>query len=143
VRDVQRFADARILVVDDEQANLLLIDRMLERAGYQNVRSTTDPEAVLGLVEEFRPDLLLLDLKMPRLDGVQILELLGSANPTDPPLPVIVLTADATREGRQRALEAGARDFLTKPLDLDEVLVRIANMLEIRFLTQELHAKHA
>jgi putative two-component system response regulator len=130
-------------MVDDERANILLLERILEKAGYRNVRSTTDPETVPGLVAEFRPDLLLLDLKMPRLDGFEILELLADGASSDPDLPVLVLTADATRETRRRALAAGARDFLTKPLDVDEVLLRIANMLDIRSLTLELRAKNA
>jgi putative two-component system response regulator len=143
VRANEDLVDARILMVDDERANILLLERILEKAGYRNVRSTTDPEAVPGLVAEFRPDLLLLDLKMPRLDGFEILDLLADGASSDPDLPVLVLTADATRETRRRALEAGARDFLTKPLDVDEVLLRIANMLDIRSLTLELRAKNA
>jgi putative two-component system response regulator len=143
VRANEDMVDARILMVDDERANILLLERILERAGYRNVRSTTDPEAVPGLVAELRPDLLLLDLKMPRLDGFEILELLADGASSDPDLPVLVLTADATRETRRRALAAGARDFLTKPLDVDEVLLRIANMLDIRSLTLELRAKNA
>jgi len=135
--------DARILMVDDERANVLLLERILQKAGYRDIRSTTDPETVLGLVAEFRPDLLLLDLKMPRLDGFGILELLGDGASPDPDLPVLVLTADATRDTKRRALAAGARDFLTKPLDVDEVLLRIANMLDIRSLTLELRAKNA
>jgi putative two-component system response regulator len=142
VRAKEDFVDARILLVDDERANVLLLERILQKAGYRNVTSSTDPEAVLGLVEEFRPDLLLLDLKMPRLDGFEILELLG-ARASDRDLPVLVLTADATRDAKRRALAAGARDFLTKPLDVDEVLLRIANMLDIRSLTLELRAKNA
>jgi putative two-component system response regulator len=143
VRANEDLVDARILMVDDERANILLLERILEKAGYRNVRSTTDPETVPGLVAEFRPDLLLLDLKMPRLDGFEILELLADGASSDPDLPVLVLTADATRETRRRALAAGARDFLTKPLDVDEVLLRIANMLDIRSLTLELRAKNA
>jgi putative two-component system response regulator len=143
VRANEDLVDARILMVDDERANILLLERILEKAGYRNVRSTTDPETVPGLVAEFRPDLLLLDLKMPRLDGFEILELLADDASSDPDLPVLVLTADATRETRRRALAAGARDFLTKPLDVDEVLLRIANMLDIRSLTLELRAKNA
>ena len=135
--------DARILVVDDERPNVLLLERMLERAGYRNVRSTTDPESVIGLVVEFRPDLLLLDLKMPRLDGFAILGILTSPASPDPHLPVLVLTADATRDAKRRALAAGARDFLTKPLDIDEVLLRMTNMLDIGTLTRELSAKNA
>jgi len=142
VRAREDVVEARILLVDDERANVLLLERILQKAGYRNIRSSTDPKEVLGLVEEFRPDLLLLDLKMPGLDGFQILELLG-AEASDRDLPVLVLTADATRDAKRRALAAGARDFLTKPLDVDEVLLRIANMLDIRSLTLELRAKNA
>lgn len=142
VRAKDDLVDARILLVDDERANVLLLERILQKAGYCNVLSSTDPEAVLGLVEEFRPDLLLLDLRMPRLDGFEILERLG-AEAFDRDLPVLVLTADATKDAKRRALAAGARDFLTKPLDVDEVLLRIANMLDIRSLTLELRAKNA
>jgi putative two-component system response regulator len=124
--------DARILVVDDEPANVLLLERILGKAGYRSVRSTTDPEAVLRTVTEFRPDVLLLDLKMPRLDGFAILELLRTAEAPDPDLPILVLSADATGDTKRRALEAGARDFLTKPFDMEEVLLRIADMLDLR-----------
>lgn len=143
VRASEHLVEARILMVDDEAANILVLERLLQKAGYRNVRSTTDAEMVKGLIGEFRPDLLLLDLKMPRVDGFEILEFLGSAASPDPDLPVLVLTADATRDARRHALAAGARDFLTKPLDVDEVLLRIANMLDIRFLTLELKAKNA
>lgn len=143
VRASEHLVEARILMVDDEAANILVLERLLQKAGYRNVRSTTDAEMVKGLIAEFRPDLLLLDLKMPRVDGFEILEFLGSAASPDPDLPVLVLTADATRDARRHALAAGARDFLTKPLDVDEVLLRIANMLDIRFLTLELKAKNA
>jgi putative two-component system response regulator len=145
VRASEDLADAPILMVDDERANILVLERLLQKAGYRNVQSTTDPRTVLGLVAEFRPDLLLLDLKMPGLDGFEILELLrvGSAASSEPGLPVLVLTADATKETKRRALAAGATDFLTKPFDLDEVLLRIANMLDLRSLTLELRAKNA
>jgi putative two-component system response regulator len=107
------------------------------------VVATTDPGEVLALVKDFQPDLLLLDLMMPDLDGFEILELLGSAVPPDRYLPVLVLTADATLAVRRRALRAGARDFLTKPFDVDEVLLRIANMLDIRFLNLRLQDQNA
>ncbi|MGH2679308.1 MAG: HD domain-containing phosphohydrolase [Actinomycetota bacterium] len=142
VRAGPDLVDARILMVDDEPANVLLLERILGRAGYRNVRSTTDPEALAGLISESRPDLLLLDLKMPRLDGFTILERLRTGALADPDLPILVLTADATRDAKRRALAAGARDFLTKPLDVDEVLLRIQNMLDIRFLTNELKTKN-
>jgi putative two-component system response regulator len=145
VRASDDLADRPFLMVDDERANILVLERLLEKAGYRNVHSTTDPRTVLSLVAEIRPDLLLLDLKMPGLDGFEILELLrvGRAASSEPGLPVLVLTADATRETKRRALAAGATDFLTKPFDLDEVLLRIANMLDLRSLTLELRAKNA
>jgi putative two-component system response regulator len=130
--------DARILVVDDEEANVALLERLLDIAGYRNVVSTTDPRKVRELLHEFRPDLILLDLLMPHLDGFAVMELLASEVPADSYLPVLVLTADATRETRRRALAGGAKDFLTKPLDVDEVLLRIANMLDIRYLHLQL-----
>jgi putative two-component system response regulator len=145
IRASEALADAPILMVDDERANILVLERLLQKAGYHNVHSTTDPRTVLGLVAELRPDLLLLDLKMPGLDGFEILELLrvGASASSEPGLPVLVLTADATKETKRRALAAGATDFLTKPFDLDEVLLRIANMLDLRMLTLELRAKNA
>lgn len=133
--------DARILVVDDEQANVQLLERILEMAGYQHVVSTTDPRQVLDLLHTFQPDLILLDLLMPHLDGFAVMEWLHSVVPVDSYLPVLVLTADATSETRRRALAGGAKDFLTKPLDVDEVLLRIANMLDIRFLHLQLQAE--
>jgi putative two-component system response regulator len=133
--------DARILVVDDEEANVALLERLLDIAGYRNVVSTTDPWKVRELLHEFRPDLILLDLLMPHLDGFAVMELLASEVPADSYLPVLVLTADATRETRRRALAGGAKDFLTKPLDVDEVLLRIANMLDIRYLHLQLQGE--
>jgi putative two-component system response regulator len=133
--------DARILVVDDEPANVDLLERTLDVAGYRDVVSTTDPRLVMELVRTFKPDLILLDLLMPHLDGFAVMELLPSVIPTDSYLPVLVLTADATLETRRRALAGGAKDFLTKPLDLEEVLLRIANMLDTRFLHVQLQAQ--
>jgi putative two-component system response regulator len=135
--------NARILVVDDEEANVQLLERILEIAGYRNVVSTMDPRRVLGLLHTFQPDLILLDLLMPHLDGFAVMELLHSEVPIDSYLPILVLTADATPETRSRALAGGARDFLTKPLDVDEVLLRIANMLDTRFLHLQLLGEKA
>jgi CheY-like chemotaxis protein/nitrogen-specific signal transduction histidine kinase len=127
---------ARILVVDDEPANVRLLERMLAEAGYRQVRSTTDSRQVQALYREWAPDLILLDLMMPHLDGIAVIREL--AIPGDVFLPVLVLTADATAEARQRALEAGAKDFLTKPFDRLEVLLRIKNLLDTRALYLEL-----
>jgi signal transduction histidine kinase len=126
---------ARILIVDDEPVNVRLLERVLADAGYRNTRSTTDSREVLALYETFKPDLILLDLMMPHFDGVAVMGQL--AIPRYVYLPVLVLTADARAEARERALSAGARDFLTKPFDRLEVLLRIKNLLDIRRLYLE------
>jgi len=123
---------ARILVIDDELANVRLLERMLGDAGYRQVRGTTDSRQVLALYAEFQPDLILLDLMMPHLDGIEVIRQLQI--PEAVFLPVLVLTADATSEAKKRALEAGAKDFLTKPFDRLEVLLRIKNLLDTRTL---------
>jgi signal transduction histidine kinase len=129
-------SQARILVVDDEPANVRLLERMLAEAGYRQVKSTTDSRQVPALYGELQPDLILLDLMMPHLDGVAVIRQLGI--PDDVFLPVLVLTADATAEAKKRALEAGAKDFLTKPFDRLEVLLRIRNLLDTRALYLDL-----
>jgi putative two-component system response regulator len=134
---------ARILIVDDESPNVLLLERILAEAGYTDAASTTDPRKVEGLVETFRPDLILLDLHMPVLDGFAVMEQLGVTLDPVAHAPILVLTADSTREVKHRALVAGARDFLTKPLDMEEVLLRIGNILDIRFLDRALREEKA
>jgi putative two-component system response regulator len=138
VLNLRNTLDARILVVDDEEANVQLLERILEMAGYRSVVSTTDPRQVMDLLRTFQPDLILLDLLMPHLDGFTLMKLLRSEIPIDSYLPILVLTADATSETRSRALAGGAKDFLTKPLDVEEVMLRIANMLDTRFLHLQL-----
>jgi signal transduction histidine kinase len=130
----------RILVVDDEPANVELLKKALALAGYEDVRGITDAGRVMDHVVEFQPDLILLDLLMPHPDGLEVLAELREALPVDAYLPVLMLTADASRGSRQKALAGGAKDFLTKPFDLDEVLQRIANMLETRRLHLALRA---
>ena len=125
---------SRILVVDDEPANVLLLQRMLEDDGYQAITTTTDSRRVLDLYRSLRPDLIVLDLMMPHLDGIAVLEQLSGEIPADTYVPVLVLTADATLEARRRALAAGAHDFLTKPFERFEVLLRIKNLLHTRRL---------
>jgi signal transduction histidine kinase len=133
---------ARLLVVDDEQANVRLLERMLARAGFSNVASTTDPKQVVPLYHRFDPDLILLDLGMPQLDGYAVMAELSHAVPDGTYLPILVLTAETSAEARQRALSAGAKDFLLKPFDLTEVLLRIANLLETRRLHVELQGRN-
>ena len=133
--------ESRILIVDDEPANVALLERLLGKTGYSNLRSTSDPAAGLRMWEEFRPDLLLLDLNMPRLDGFKFMDRAKSSPWTVAAgyVPILVLTADATSPIRDRALGSGATDFLTKPFDATEVRLRIRNLLETRSLHVGLH----
>jgi putative two-component system response regulator len=129
---------ARILVVDDEPANIRALTRLLSRSGYEEVRSTEDPRESLELYRSFQPDLLLLDLHMPHLDGFQVMEQLQEAVPDDEYFPILVLTGDTTPEAKERALGTGAKDFLNKPFDLTEAILRIENLLETRHLHRQL-----
>ena len=122
---------AGILIVDDQEANIVLLEQLLTEAGYTNVSSTMSPKEVCALHRANDYDLILLDLQMPVMDGFQVLEGL-KANVTDRYLPVIVLTAQPGH--KLRALQAGAKDFISKPFDLVEVKTRIHNMLEVRLL---------
>jgi len=123
----------KILVIDDEPGNVALLEDMLSEAGFTRITSITDSRLALNTCTTLRPDLILLDLMMPYLDGFAILELLR-AEGNEIFLPVIVLTADMNEETKERALSAGATDFLLKPFDHLEVLLRIANLLEMRRL---------
>jgi putative two-component system response regulator len=125
---------ARIIVVDDEEPNVRLLRRLLGRAGFENVLSTTDSRTAVQLCLEHPPDLVLLDYSMPHLDGIELLERLRSVFPADTHIPMIMLTGDISAETRQRALHAGAVDFVTKPFDNMEVMLRIRNHLEVRSL---------
>jgi CheY-like chemotaxis protein len=125
---------ARILIVDDQDANVLLLKRMLGGAGYTSVTSTTDPLEVCALHRTNLYDLILLDLQMPVMDGFQVLAGLKEIE-TDGYVPVLVITAQPGH--KLRALEAGAKDFISKPFDLAEVLARVNNMLEVRLLHVE------
>ena len=135
-------ATARLLLVDDEESNVRLLQRILERAGYSEVCATTDPREVGRVVGEFNPDLLLLDLHMPHMDGFRVLERLRSQINGAGSLPVLMLTGDATPEAKRNALSLGARDFVAKPFDAGEVLLRIRNLLETRFLYRALEQQN-
>jgi PAS domain S-box-containing protein len=131
---------ARILIVDDQAANVALLEQMLAEAGYDNVASTMNSREVWALHRRDRYDLILLDLQMPGMDGFQVIEGLKT-NDQDPYLPVLVITAQPGH--KLRALRAGARDFISKPFDLIEVKTRIHNMLEVQLLYRrlEVHGK--
>jgi PAS domain S-box-containing protein len=131
---------AQILVVDDQSANVLLLSRMLDEAGYRNVTATMNPLEVCALHRKNRYDLILLDLQMPGMDGFQVMEGLKT-NAVDGYLPVIVLTAQPGH--KLRALQAGAKDFISKPFDLVEVKTRIHNMIEVRLLYRQLEQFNA
>ena len=121
----------KILIVDDEPANVALLQEILYENGYSRVEAIGDSKLVLELCKKFRPDLVLLDLMMPPPDGFAILESLRAEN-GESFLPVVVLTADTNEETKRRALEAGATDFLLKPFDHIEVALRIRNLLKSR-----------
>ena len=125
----------RILIVDDQYANVLLLENLLSDAGYTDVHSTLNPVEVCALHRKNAFDLILLDLQMPIMDGFQVLAGLN-ANASDPYVPVIVLTAQPGH--KMQALQSGAKDFISKPFDLLEVKTRIRNMLEVRLLYRKL-----
>ncbi|HKX52260.1 MAG TPA: response regulator [Nitrosospira sp.] len=127
--------NAKILIVDDQEANVRLLEQMLSDAGYTNIASTMNPREVRDLYQQNRYDLILLDLQMPGMDGFQVLEALKEIEP-EGYLPVLVITAQPGH--KLRALQAGAKDFVSKPFDLVEVQTRIHNMLEVRLLYKQL-----
>jgi len=135
------FHHAAILIVDDQQPNIRLLERILHLAGYTNVRGTRDPREIGALCRELSPDLILLDLHMPYVSGLTVLQQLEEHIRKDTFLPILVITADPLPETRQKALAAGATDFLTKPFDPTEVLLRIRNLLETRFLYHEMEKR--
>jgi PAS domain S-box-containing protein len=134
IRDAD-ILNASILIVDDQKANVQLLEQMLGEAGYRRITSTTDPQSVCALHRDHQYDLILLDLKMPGMDGFQVMEGLKEIE-TDGYLPILVITAEPGH--KLRALAAGARDFIAKPFDLVEVKTRIHNMLEVRLLYRQL-----
>jgi CheY-like chemotaxis protein len=127
--------DANILIVDDQEANISLLEQLLADTGYTSVTSTKNPEKVFEMHLKQRYDLILLDLQMPVMDGFEVMKAL-KANHDDAYLPVLVLTAQPNH--KLRALQAGAKDFVSKPFDLVEVKTRIHNMLEVRLLYKRL-----
>ena len=140
--DLAAYAKMKILIVDDEPANVALLEDMLGEQGYTHLKSTTDSRHVLELCHELDPDLILLDLFMPHLNGFAVLESLR-ADRSEVYLPIIVLTADVNEDSKRRALHCGATDFLNKPLDHIEVLLRIRNLLETRRIHQLLDNRRA
>jgi len=138
--DAAAILKAKVLIVDDLPANVLLLERMLSGAGYLSIASTLDPHAVCDLHAKNDYDLIVLDLQMPGMDGFEVMEALKKIEKNGY-LPVLVITAQP--DHKLRALKAGARDFISKPFDVAEVLTRVHNMIEVRLLHVEIHRKNA
>jgi putative two-component system response regulator len=133
--------DACILIVDDEPSNIKVLKRVLAVAGYRHVTAITAPREAIARFAEIKPDLLLLDLHMPEIDGMVVMESLRAQLPASEFFPILMLTGDASPQACQRALGMGASDFVAKPFDMHEVLIRIKNLLETRSLHRQV-AEH-
>ena len=132
--------ESKILIVDDNIQNINLSVGILEWAGYQSIRTVLDPTKAAAEFREFQPDLVILDLHMPGLNGFQVLEQLREYVATDAYVPILVFTADDSADARRRALELGASDFLNKPGDAGEILLRVQNFLKARHMHVELES---
>lgn len=126
------FRNARILIVDDEPGNVDVLRKLLHGAGFHQLEATTDARNAASQYIHFRPDLILLDLHMPHMDGLAVLDQLDEIVEASY-LPILMLTGDISPEARRDALSRGAKDFINKPFDRDEVLLRIRTLLETRF----------
>ena len=131
-------AEAEILIVDDEPAVVRFLDRALQSAGYHNIRSFTDPLAASSYLDSADPDLITLDICMPGLDGYGLLEALAKKRSPDTFLPVLAISALDSFEAREKAIRAGAKDFLVKPVGVDEFLLHVYSLLDTRFLERRL-----
>lgn len=139
---IKRERPAKILVIDDQEQNIRLLTRILEKDGYEHVRWTTNAAEALPIYTEFNPDLVLLDVHMREKDGFQVLEEIVAHNGRSH-VPVLMITADDSADVKRRALALGAKDFVGKPFDSAEVLLRIRNLLETQFLYQRLRDQNA
>jgi putative two-component system response regulator len=126
--------EARILIIDDRRANICLLEDILMEAGYTNIRSGTDSRGIRSLFPQTNPDLILLDLHMPYLSGFEVMGIISELKAPGAWVPILALTADATLETKRAALKTGATDFLTKPFDPLEVILRVENLLQTRLL---------
>lgn len=134
--------DARLLIVDDEPVNLKLLERLLHSQGYQNLVLISNPREVVGQYQHARPDLILLDITMPGMDGYEVMAALRALE--DPLLPpVVILTAQNDKEFMLKGLAAGARDFIAKPFDRNELLMRVRNLLEAQLAHRLMHDQAA
>ena len=130
--------NARILIVDDQEIHIRLLRHILTEAGFTNITGYTDPREAIGAFSRIDPDIVLLDLMMFPLDGFSVMRKLHEMMEEDDVVPIVILTADVNLEHRHRALALGAKDFLEKPFDHDEVVLRIRNLIETRLLHKKL-----
>lgn len=131
IKELKRFSTMSVLVVDDDQANVELIKKWLDKQGLPRVSTETDSRRIASVLPDVNPDLVLLDLHMPHLNGYALLEKVAEFA-AGSYLPVLVLTGNITNDAHDRALSNGARALLTKPLDLAELTLHVANLLETR-----------
>ena len=135
----ERGGDARVCIVDDQESNVRLLERVLVRGGFENIRTFTSGGAMLDAIATDSPDLLMLDLHLPAPDGYTIIETIRSGGAgVAHDLPILVLTADVGHGARARAIAMGANDYLVKPFDADEVTVRARNLAELGMLKRQL-----
>jgi len=132
----RKIEDGRILIIDDEPGNVQIFERILKGAGFTNITSITNSLKAVETYESFRPDLIILDLKMPKMDGFEVMAALKKAE-VETYLPILVLTAQRDQPTRMRALQSGAKDFISKPFEMTETLTRVRNMLEVSLLHHE------
>jgi putative two-component system response regulator len=135
--------EARILIVDDRESDVRLLERILGRGGYTNITGMSDPRKFSAVFQETDPDIILLDLNMPHLDGFAVLNLLQGQIEEDAYLPVLILTSDDTIEAMWRTFSLGAKDFVAKPFNAQEVLLRVKNLLETRQLYLQLQGQNS
>jgi len=133
----RKIEEGKILIIDDEPGNVQIFERVLKGAGFSNVTSITNSLEAVETYEKFKPDLILLDLKMPNLDGFGVMAALKKVE-SETYLPILVLTAQRDQATRLRALESGAKDFISKPFEMTEALSRVRNMLEVSLLHNEI-----
>jgi putative nucleotidyltransferase with HDIG domain len=141
MRTTRSFRNARILIVDDEEANVEILRRILSRHGFSRVESTTDSREAAALYVRHRPDLILLDLHMPHLNGLDVMGQLDEIAESSY-LPILILSGDVTPEARRDCLSRGAKDFVSKPFQPDEILLRITTLLETRFLYLQIQSQN-
>jgi putative two-component system response regulator len=133
----EQLSAAKILIIDDEQVHIRVLEWAMRQAKFSHFHSITESTRAQEELKRFRPDIVLMDLNMPELDGYGVLQQFHQVIGADEFLPVLILTGETTAETRSRALAAGAHDFLPKPLDFSEVTLRMRNLLQTRFLYQK------